>query len=142
MGGMAVLVVILVVAPPSMSPASYWTLMNAMAKIAAWVILPSMVLTVIAGLLAIAVFPPFHDAGWVWLKAATGILILEGGLHVAGPIQEEAKRGAAALADGLDPAVMARMFTSERNTLWVLLAVSAANIALGVWRPRLPRIPF
>lgn len=116
--------------------------MNAMAKIAAWVVLPSMVLTVIAGLLAIAVFPPCHDAGWVWLKAATGILILEGGLHVAGPIQEEAKRGAAALAAGLDPVAMARMFTSERNTLWVLIAVSAANIALGVWRPRLPRIPF
>jgi hypothetical protein len=36
---------------------------------------------------------------------------------------------------------MARLLNSEENTLWLLLAVSVANIALGVWRPRLPKIP-
>ena len=130
------------IAPPAISPVSYILLMSAMAKIAAWIIMPSMVLTIVAGLLSIAVTSGFQDAGWVWIKAATGILLLEGGLHVMQPIQDEAKRGLGALAGGLDPAAMARLFTAERNTLWVLLAVSAANIALGVWRPRFPRIPF
>ncbi len=142
MGGMAVVAVVLLVASPSIGPAAYGFLMDALAKVAAWVILPSMTVTVVAGLLSVAVTPGFHDAGWVWAKAATGILIFEGALHVVGPLQEEAKRGAGAIAAAIDPASVARLFTSERNTLWVLIAVSAANIALGVWRPRFPRIPF
>ena len=28
----------------------------------------------------------------------------------------------------------------EQSALWVLLAVSTANVVLGVWRPRLTRI--
>jgi hypothetical protein len=141
-GATAALAVVVILAPGSISAAGYVPLMVGLAKIAAWIIGPSMVLTVITGLLAMAVFPAFQDAGWVWLKAATGILILLGGLHVISPIQEEAKRGAGALAGVPDPASVARLLTAEGNTLLVLLAVSVANIALGVWRPRLPKIPL
>ncbi len=95
-----------------------------------------MVVTIITGLLAIAVHSPFHDAGWAWAKAATGILMFEGGLHVIGPIQEEAKRGASVLVGALDPASVATLLTAESQTLWVLLAVSVANVVFGVWRPR------
>ncbi len=139
MGGLAALVVVVVLAPASAGTAGYLPLVGAMAKLAAWIVGPAMILTVISGLLAMAVNPAFYDLGWVWLKAATGILILEGGLHVIGPIQEEARRGAEAIAVGPDPASVTRLFTAESNTLWVLLGVSAANIALGVWRPRLPK---
>ena len=48
-----------------------------------------------------------------------------------GPIQEEAKRGAGALVGVSHPVSVARLMTAEANTLWVLLAVSVANIALG-----------
>ena len=140
MGAMASLLVLITLAPPS-APAGYAQMFAAMADILKWVFLPSLVLTVIAGLLAIAVNYAFHEAGWAWIKAATGILIFEGGLHILGPIEDEAKRSAGALAAPLDPHALARLFASERNTLWVLLAVAAANVALGVWRPRLPRIP-
>lgn len=125
-----------------MGAAGYVPLMAALAKAAAWIIGPSMVVTVITGLLAILATPAFYEAGWVWIKAATGLLVLEGGLHVLGPLQEEAKRGASGLAGVPDPASIARLFADESNTLWVLLAVSIANIALGVWRPRLPKIPL
>ena len=101
-----------------------------MAKVAAWIIGPSMILVVVSGLLAMAVNPAFHDVGWVWLKAATGILVLEGGLHVLGPLGEATK-------GSLGPSSAMGLFTAEIGTLWVLLAVSAANIALGVWRPRI-----
>jgi hypothetical protein len=138
---MASLAVLISVAPPPTSAAAYASMLRAMADILGWIFLPSLVATLIAGLLAIAVNYAYHEAGWAWLKAATGILIFEGGLHVLGPIQEEAKRTAAALGGSFDPAAIAKLFDGERNTLWVLLAVSAANIALGVWRPRLPRIP-
>jgi hypothetical protein len=138
---MAAILVMLIFAPTPTSVAGYALLMGVMTKIALWLLLPSMALTVIAGLLAIAVNPVFHEAGWAWAKAATGILIFEGGLHVVGPLQEEAKRSAGGLAGHLDLMTIAGLFESERNTLWVLLAVTAANVALGVWRPRLPRLP-
>lgn len=141
MGAMAALAVVVVVAPASTGAVGYFASMRAMAKVAAWIVGPSMVLTVVSGLLAMAANPAFQDAGWVWAKAATGVLVLEGGLHVMGPLQEEAKRAASAMAGGAPPADMAALLTAERNTLWVLLAVSAANIALGVWRPRLKSRP-
>ena len=138
-GGLAALLVVVVMAPGSVGGAGYAPGTAAMAKVAAWVVGPSMVLTVISGLLAMAANPAFYEAGWVWVKAATGILVLEGGLHVLGPIQEEAKRAAGALADAPDPAALARLMTAEGNTMGVLLGVSAANIVLGVWRPRFTR---
>jgi hypothetical protein len=48
---------------------------------------------------------------------------------------------ARALAGLGDPGVLATALQGERGTLWVLLAVSTANVALGIWRPRLLRIP-
>ncbi len=141
MGAMAAMAVVVILAPTSAGAAGFVPLLGAMAKIAAWIIGPSMVLTVISGLLSMAATAAFMDAGWVWAKAATGILVLEGGLHVLGPIQEEAKRGAGALAASADPAGVQRLFTSELDTLGVLLAVSVANIVLGVWRPRFRKAP-
>lgn len=136
MGGLAALAVVVSVTPASIGGAGYITLMRSMAAIAAWIIGPSVLLTLVTGLLAIAVHAPFHDAGWAWAKAATGILIFEGGLHVMGPIQEEAKRGASLLVGHPAPASGATLLTAEADILWVLLAVSVANIVLGVWRPR------
>ena len=60
-------------------------------------------------------------------------LILEGGLHVLGPLQEEAARAAGGLAGGRDAAGAAILLKAEVNTMWLLLAVSVANIALGIW---------
>ncbi|CAN5269189.1 hypothetical protein BH09PSE2_BH09PSE2_02910 [soil metagenome] len=137
MGGMAALLAVLVLTPAAAGRAEWIPVIEALAKIAAWVVAPSMVVTVISGLLSMAANPAFYEAGWVWVKAATGILILEGGLHVLGPIQEEAKRGAGALAGGADAA---GIVSAEVNTMWVLLAVAAANVALGVWRPRFMRL--
>jgi hypothetical protein len=140
-GGITALAVVVILAPGSVGGAGYGPIMAAMAKIAAWVIAPSMVLTVVTGLLAMVANPAFYEAGWVWLKAATGLAILEGGLRVVGPLQDEAKRAGAALAAGSDAASLAQLLSAEENTLWLLLVVSIANIALGVWRPRLPKIP-
>ena len=64
-----------------------------------------------------------------------------GGLHALSPIQEEASRSASALAGQVDAASLAGPPDGERATLWVLLAVSTANVVLGIWRPRLTRIP-
>jgi uncharacterized membrane protein len=141
MGAVAALAVVLILVETSAGTAGYGPMVGAMSKIAAWIIGPSILLTVATGLLAMVAHPPFQDAGWVWAKAATGLLVLLSGVHIMGPIQAEAKRAGRALADGADPAAAAHLFEAEVNTLWVLLAVSVANIALGVWRPRFPQYP-
>ncbi len=144
MGAMACLLAILSFAPAPTpnSLAGQAAVMGAMAHIATWVFFPSLAVTLVAGLLAIAVTPGYHEAGWAWAKAATGILIFEGGLlYVLGPIQAAARTSAGALAGQVTPAAVARTVTAERNTLWVLLLIALANVALGVWRPRFPRIP-
>jgi hypothetical protein len=140
MGGAAAMAIVLMLTPASIDDAGYAAIVIGMSKIAAWVIGPSMVLTVITGLLAMVVHSPFQDAAWVWVKAATGILVLQAGLHIIGPLQEEAARAAGGLAVA-DAADAARLFQAEINTAWVLLGVSVANIALGVWRPRFPQYP-
>jgi hypothetical protein len=139
MGSLASLLVLENLAPPPSSLDGYALIRGAMAALATWVFLPSFVLTLIPGLLAIALTPAFHNAGWAWIKAATGILIFAGGLHALAPIQDEARLSAEAVAGRLDPATLAGASEGEAATMWVLLAVSTANIVLGVWRPRIIR---
>jgi hypothetical protein len=43
------------------------------------------------------------------------------------------------VAGRLDPATLAGPSEGEAATMWVLLAVSTANVVLGVWRPRIIR---
>lgn len=142
MGAMACLLILISFTPPPTSLAGYALMRGAMAAVATWIFFPSLALTLIAGLLAIALNRGFHNAGWAWAKLLTGVSIFEGGfVYVLGPIQEEAKRSAAALAGQLDPATLTGSFGAERSSLWVLLAVATANVVLGIWRPRLTRIP-
>jgi hypothetical protein len=126
--------------PPPTSLAGYALMRGAMAEIATWIFVPSFVLTLIAGLLAIALNRAYQNAGWAWVKLGTGILVLAGSLCALSPIQQEAERSGSAVAGQLDPATITGSFEAERGTLWMLLAVSTANVVLGIWHPRLTRI--
>lgn len=142
MGAMAALLVLFSVAPPPSSLAGYALIRGAMGAVATWIFLPSLALVLIAGLLAMALHPVYRIAGWAWLKLATGVLMFEGGfVYIQGPMQREAAMSAAALSGHLDPAVLAATIGPERNSLWVLLAVATANVVLGIWRPRILRLP-
>jgi len=143
MGAMASLVVMLgVVPPPSSALAGYALMRGAMAAVATWVFLPSLALMLVAGLLAIALNRAFQNAGWAWVKLATGVLMFEYGfVGVQGPMQLEADRAGQALLGRVDPATLALSLGAERGTLWVLLAISTLNVVLGVWRPRIMRRP-
>ncbi|TNC13383.1 hypothetical protein FF100_11255 [Methylobacterium terricola] len=143
MGAMASLVVMLgVVPPPSSALTGYALMRGAMAAVATWVFLPSLALMLVAGLLAIALTRAFQNAGWAWVKLATGVLMFEYGfVGVQGPMQAEAERAAQAVLGRADPATLAGSLGAERGTLWVLLAIATLNVALGVWRPRILRRP-
>ncbi len=140
MGATVCLLVLMSIAPPPESLAGYAAIRGAMAAIANWIYLPSLALTLIAGLLAIAANHVYQNAGWAWVKLATGVLMVEGSMvFVLGPLQDEATRSAAALAGHLDAAASAGAASvgAGRNPLWALLAVMTANVVLGIWRPRL-----
>ncbi|HEX8417985.1 MAG TPA: hypothetical protein VF641_10325 [Methylobacterium sp.] len=142
MGAMAALLVMLSFTPAPTDLSGYAMMRGAMGAVATWIFFPSLGLTLIAGLLSIAVTRGFHDAGWAWLKAATGILVFEAGfVGILGPMQQEAEQSALALAGKIDPATLTGALAAERNTLWVILAVATANVVLGIWRPRLTRRP-
>lgn len=127
---------------PQASLAGYTQAREALSAIARWIFLPSMTVTLIAGLLSIAVTKGFHNAGWAWLKLATGVLVFEASLvGVQGPMRQEAERSASALLGQFDPTLLAATLGAERKTLWVLLGISVANVVLGIWRPKLTRIP-
>ncbi|GJE49504.1 hypothetical protein GOFOIKOB_2541 [Methylobacterium tardum] len=142
LGAMAALVVLLSLAPAPAALSGYAAIRGAMGAVATWIFLPSLTVTLMSGLLAMALNRAYLNAGWAWLKLATGVLMFEGGLvYVQGPMKREAEQSAQALAGTLDPAALAVSLPGERGTLWVLLAVATANVALGIWRPRVLRIP-
>ncbi|MFO1304322.1 MAG: hypothetical protein U1F54_11350 [Burkholderiales bacterium] len=142
LGAMACLLVLLGSIPPPAQLAEYALMRGAMVDIAKWVFLPSLALTLIAGLLAIALNRAFQSAGWAWAKLASGILLFEWGLvGVQGPMEQEAALAASALVGQASVADLALSLGAERASLWILLAVATANVVLGVWRPRLTRLP-
>ncbi len=135
---MICLVVLLSPAAKPATSAGDVELLQAMASIARYVFMPSLAITLISGLISIGVTPGFHDAGWVWIKAATGLSLFEGGLQtVMGPIQSAAKAATGAAST----TALAGIARAERNSLYVLLALAFANIVLGVWRPKMPQYP-
>jgi hypothetical protein len=116
-----------------MTAADYAAARQLFATIAQVVLVPSMAVVVVSGLLALAATRGYHDAGWAWLKALLGLSVFEATLIVVGAGQRQADL----LAAAAEPVVRDALLRSERNTLWLLIALSAANVALAVWRPRL-----
>jgi uncharacterized membrane protein len=122
------------------SPAGYLAVRQGIAAITGWVLVPSLALTIISGLLAIVANPGYIDAGWAWIKALLGVSMFEGSLlTIAGSARRAAELAAQAAAGAGDPLQLAQVLRTERIGSWVLLAVSAANIVLAIWRPRLRR---
>ena len=142
MGAMACLLVLFSLTPPPAEIAHYAQMRGAIAKIATWIFLPSLGLTLIAGLLAIALNPAFHNAGWAWVKALSGILLFEYGfIGIEGPMKQEAELAARVLAGEAPIGELSGTRRAEIMSLWILLGVAAANIVLAIWRPKLTRIP-
>lgn len=105
------------------------------AAVAQFILVPSMAVVVLSGLLALAATRGYRDAGWAWLKALLGLSVFEATLIVVGSAGRQAEVAAAAAAT--DVAALQALLRSERITLWVLIALSVANVVLAVWRPRL-----
>lgn len=128
----------LVARVPTHTAAAYAVLRQCIAVITQWLLVPSLALVLISGLLAIAATEAYKDAGWVWVKALLGISLFEGTLLTVAASARQAAALAADVASGRgEPGQLAQVLHTEWNGLWMLLALSVANIVLAVWRPRL-----
>ncbi|MCR9122010.1 MAG: DUF2269 domain-containing protein [Phyllobacteriaceae bacterium] len=141
-GGLAAHMVLLLVAQPE-TPGSYSALRQAIAAISDYVLVPSLAIALVSGLLSMAVHKPFIDKGWVLLKAAMGILMFKGVLTVIAAQADHAATVAERVASGeAGSELLERAVAYEWAALWTVMALSAANVVLGVWRPRLSRRPM
>ena len=104
------------------------------------ILLPSMIVALVTGLLSMAVHPPFQDTRGVWVKALMGLSLFEATLVV---VQTKATDGADVsqeiAAGRAAPDALLAVLAGEWETLFVIMALLVANVALGVWRPSLKR---
>jgi hypothetical protein len=139
-GSFAACIVIIYTAPPRQSLIGYAAARHAVAAICQWLLVPSLAAALISGLLAIAANRAYINAGWAWVKALLGISMFEGTLlTVSASARHAADLSALAAAGSADPVQLAEVLRTEWGGLWILLALSLANIVFGVWRPRFGR---
>lgn len=136
-GGLAAYMMVLAAWPDVDSIESYAALRSSLAFVADWLILPSMVIVLVSGLLAMAAHYPFINTGWVLLKAVSGILIFEATLtSVGGPAGEAVTLTTRALEGDIDAARLDELVSDKWGAWWMLLALSAANVLIAIWRPK------
>ncbi|HKK93701.1 MAG TPA: hypothetical protein VJ925_09710 [Longimicrobiales bacterium] len=137
-GAIAALLVLHASLPEPTDLERFTVLRTAMGNVARWLLLPSMATVVCSGLLSMAVVSAYQSAGWAWAKLLSGIIILEGTLvYVQAPMERAAERAAAAMAGDIPVSELGTTLQPEWGSFWVIGGVAVANVALGVWRPRL-----
>lgn len=132
-------IIILFYAPQD-TARSYAEARQTISAICNYLLLPSLAIALVTGLLSMAAHQPFQDQRWVWVKALLGLSMFEATLAI---IQSKATTAAAVAADiaagAAPPGALDAALSTEWQSLGAILALSIANIALGVWRPRLAR---
>ncbi len=152
LGAMAALLIMLSdLAPPAEALDLYTAQRVTMAHIAQWLLLPSLGVTLVAGLFSMAFVKGFHNAGWAWSKLATGVVMFEGTLlGIQGPMEAEAQRAvriasslqaesSMVLSTTTESAQLAANLSAEWNSILLLGFVAVINVAVGIWRPRFQR---
>ena len=139
-GGLAAYIFALSAAPPDLSPEHYATLRISLNFVSHWLIVPSMVVALASGLLALAATRAYTNAGWAWVKAVSGVLIFESTLGaIDGPAERAEIAGRAVLQGTLDEKTLAALMHNEWAAWWTILGLCVANVVLGIWRPRFAR---
>jgi hypothetical protein len=137
LGALGAYMVVLLFSPQA-SAQALADMRQTVSALCSYLLLPSLILALVTGLLSMAVHRPFQETRWAWAKAVLGLSLFEATLAVVQAKAGSAAEEAAKLAAGQgDAAALASIISSEWTTLYALIALSAAQIALGIWRPRL-----
>ena len=136
-GGLAAYMLVLVMLPQGAALETQLVMRDGLAFLSKWLIMPSMLVVLISGLLAIAANTAFLEAPWVWTKGLAGILVFETTLlTIDGPAQRNAKFVSEAVAGNIEKQALSGMIIDEWGALWILLGLFIANVVLAIWRPR------
>lgn len=139
-GGLAAYMMILSFGPGTESLEAYAALRHSLAQVSKWLLLPSMVISLVSGLLALVAHHPFQNAVWVWLKALLSLLLFEATLaSIDTPARDAAVFASQALDSGEVSKALVELAAREWTAYWIILALCLANVALGIWRPTLRR---
>ncbi len=140
MGGLAACLVLVANVAAEPTP-SFAAVRQGIAMVNRWLIMPSLLLVLVSGLLAIAASDTYKNAGWAWMKAALGIVTFEGTLMtIVGNgrrVSEQVMAAAAGQSDAMTQ--VAAALRTEWGALWLMLGLGLVNIVLAVWRPRFGR---
>ena len=124
--------------PPEEALEIYVAERQMMERVATLVMMPSLLLTLLFGLASFAAVPGYNVAPWAWGKLISTVLMLEGSLlGIQSPIKREAELGTIALTDITLVSELALKLDAERGSLVIIGLVAIANVALGIWRPKL-----
>lgn len=136
-GALAGYAIVLLTAPQE-TATSYASARAVISALCNYLLIPSLAIALFTGLIAIAVHRPFQDMGWVWIKALLGLAMFEATLAIVQAKANTAASIAAKIASGeLGPDAMGSALAQEWTSLGGILALSVANVLLGVWRPRI-----
>lgn len=131
---------VLLLYAPQQTPAQYADVRTTIDILCNVVLLPSLAIALISGLLSMAVHTPFQEMRWVWVKALLGLGMFESTLAIIQSKAHTAAKISAQIASGeAAPNALHSALSTEWSSIAAILALSLANIALGVWRPALAR---
>ncbi len=136
-GGLAAYMIVIYSQSDVHSVESYLSFRTSLANISAWLIVPSMAVTLFSGIFSMAVHSPFHNAVWAWIKAATGILIFEETLRsIDAPAKAAIKMLEQIDVTQIQLSELTTLVQNEWLSWWTILGLSLLNIVLGIWRPK------
>ena len=128
---------VLVYAPHD-TPAKFADMRQTIGVLCNYLLLPSLGIALITGLLSMAVHRPFQEKRWAWMKALLGLSMFESTLAIIQSKANYAAVVAAQIASGKVGAdALGSTLSAEWSSLGAIMALSIANIVLGVWRPAL-----
>lgn len=129
---------IVLIASPQDTPAAYADMRQSINALSNYLLLPSLAVALVSGLVSMIVQPVFLERRWVWVKALSGLAMFEGTLAIIGAKANHAAEVSIQIAEGTaKPDALDTALAYEWYSLAFITALAVANIALGVWRPRL-----
>jgi Predicted integral membrane protein (DUF2269) len=136
-GALAGYMIILIKAPHD-TAATYADMRQTIGALCNYLLLPSLAVALVTGLLSMAAHRPFQEKRWVWVKALLGLSMFESTLAIIQAKANYAAKISLEIARGETEAnVLTSALSTEWSSLGAIMALSIANIVLGVWRPSL-----
>lgn len=124
---------------PQVPTLDYALASRTIADVVRFLLMPSFVAVLLSGLLGIAATPAYQNAGWVWVKALLGLSLFEASLTLSSNAERVAQLSSQAAAGKPVLEQLTQSTRTVHGVMWVLMAISLANVVLAVWRPRLGR---